>query len=55
MRPDIPVLNTDGMVSPVNEALSGLLSRIPEIDSRERADWRRDVLKAIGRGGLKKS
>jgi hypothetical protein len=55
MRPGIPVLNTDGTVSPVNEALSGLLSRIPEIDSRERADWRRDVLKAIGRGGLKKS
>ncbi len=49
MRPGIPVLNPDGTVSPVNDALSHLLSRIPEIDSGERAGWRRDVLKAIGR------
>jgi len=49
MRPGISVLNPDGTVSPVNDALSRLMSRIPGIDSEERAGWRQDVLKAIGR------
>ncbi|MFH0994077.1 MAG: beta-galactosidase [Pseudomonadota bacterium] len=49
MRPGIPVLNPDGTVSPVNDTLSRLMSRIPEIDSGERAEWCREVLKALGR------
>ena len=49
IRPGIPVLNSDGTVSPVNDSLFRLMSRIPGIDSGERAEWRREVLKAIGR------
>ncbi len=49
IRPGIPVLNSDGTVSPVNDSLFRLMSRIPGIDSAERAEWRREVLKAIGR------
>ncbi|MBI5593378.1 MAG: beta-galactosidase [Deltaproteobacteria bacterium] len=49
MRPGIPVLNSDGMVSPVNDELSRLMSNVPGLDSEERAGWRKDVLKAIGR------
>jgi len=49
IRPGIPVLNSDGTVSPVNDSLFRLMSRIPGIDSGERAEWHREVLKAIGR------
>lgn len=48
-RLGIPVLNPDGTVSPVNDALSRLMSSVPGIDSEERAGWRQDLLKAIGR------
>jgi hypothetical protein len=49
MRPGIPVLNPDGTVSPVNDALSHLMSDVPVLDSEERTGWRQDVLKAIVR------
>jgi len=49
MRPGIPVLNPDGTVSPVNDTLSRLLSRIPGIDTEDRVLWRENVLQAIGR------
>ena len=49
MRPGIPVLNSDGTVSPVNDALFRLMSSIPRIGSEERAAWRNEVLKALGR------
>ena len=50
IHPGIPVLHPDGTVSPANEPFSRLMSCIPDIDSGERSDWRREVLKALGNG-----
>lgn len=49
MRPSIQVLNPDGTVSPVNDTLSNLMSRIPGIDTEERVPWREEALQAIRR------
>ncbi|MDO9110785.1 MAG: hypothetical protein Q7U40_09030 [Desulfatirhabdiaceae bacterium] len=39
----------NGTVSPENDSLFRIMSRIPGIDSGERAAWRLEVLKALGR------
>jgi hypothetical protein len=49
MHPGISILNPDGSVFPDNDAFSCLMSRIPGVDSGERAGWRREVLRALGR------
>ena len=44
---DVPVVTSDGTVSPANERLSLLLHNIPEIDAPARETWRRAVVAAI--------
>jgi hypothetical protein len=45
--PGIPVLNPDGTITPSNDSLALLLSRIPEVDTAERTKWRQEVLKVF--------
>ncbi len=47
MRPGVLVLHTDGSTIPPNESLTHLMTDIPRVGSRERAEWRREVLKAL--------
>ena len=47
--PDIPVLNPDGTITPSNDSLAQLLSRIPDVDTAERKKWRQDMLKEFGK------
>ncbi len=47
--PGIPVLNPDGTITPANDALAQLLSRIPEVDTAERTKWQQEVLRVFNR------
>jgi hypothetical protein len=47
MRSGIPVLHPDGSATPPNEALSRLMTAIPDVGTVARAEWRRNVLKVL--------
>jgi hypothetical protein len=50
MHPGVPVLTSDGNVSPENAQLSQLMHNIPEVDAEGRGTWRRAVIEAIRSG-----
>ncbi len=49
IRSGTPALHQDGTVVPRNDALARLMSAVPAVDSKARAAWRRDVLRALSR------
>jgi hypothetical protein len=49
IRPGTPVVRSDGTVSSADEAFSRLMSRVPGIDSPDRAAWRGKVVEILKR------
>jgi hypothetical protein len=49
LDPGIPTVQLDGTVSPSDENLSHLFSRIPPIYAPARIQWRQDVARALKR------
>ncbi len=48
LRSGVPVLNSDGELSPTDTELANLLTHIPAADSDARATWRREVVACLG-------
>jgi hypothetical protein len=46
-HPGVPIVDSDGNVSPPNEELSRLFHNIPDVDSDERGSWYQAVVDAI--------
>jgi hypothetical protein len=45
--PGVPVISPEGLVSPANDKLSALLASIPRADTKERENWRREVIELL--------